>query len=662
MKHTQPTLVVMAAGMGSRFGGLKQIQPVNDAGDLIIDFSLLDAWRAGFRDVVFVIKQEIEAEFKARIGSRMEKYFRVSYVYQQLEDLPAGFSVPEGRTKPWGTGHAVLSCRHVIDAPFAVINADDFYGRTAFSAIFDFLADNRDERCYTMIGYRVRNTVTEHGSVARGVCQVENGLLTGVTERTKIYKRGDDAAYTEDGENFVHLPGDTIVSMNMWGFTAGMLQELWNRFPAFLNKSLKENPLKCEYFLPSVVNAQLEDGSACVRVLPCEEAWYGVTYREDLDSVRHAIAAMKQRGVYKEDLWQMMDILAPVMERFAILGKPEDFDVYGFGHINNTHLVGTKCGKRYILQKINNHVFKDVPALMENVQAVTEFLREKNDDPRSTLSLVPTVDGKPYLFREEDHSYWRMYDFIEGSICLQQAETPADFYESAVAFGNFQEQLTQFPAETLHETIPNFHNTKDRYRIFRETLAKDPCGRAKEVQAEIDFALAREAEASTLIDLLTAGKLPLRVTHNDTKLNNVMLDAKTRKALCVIDLDTVMPGLSLYDFGDSIRFGAATAAEDEKDLSKVEMSLELFEMYTRGFLSACHGLTELEKEMLPMGAKLMTLECGVRFLTDYIDGDHYFSVHYDGQNLDRCRTQFKLVADMEQKWDAMHNIVREVSK
>jgi len=258
-----------------------------------------------------------------------------------------------------------------------------------------------------------------------------------------------------------------------------------------------------------------------------------------------------------------------------------------------------------------------------------------------------------------DGNFWRVYDFVEDSICLQLPETPEDFYQSAVAFGNFQQQLKDFPAHTLCEVIPNFHNTADRYRLFREALAADVCGRAAQVRDEVEFALAREEEAATLVNMLAAGELPLRVTHNDTKLNNVMLDARTRKPLCVVDLDTVMPGLSLYDFGDSIRFGAATAAEDEKDLSKVWMDLNLYETYTRGFLSACPGLTQNERDMLPMGAKLMTLECGVRFLTDYLNGDVYFSTHYEGQNLDRCRTQFKLVADMESKWDDMKRIVKE---
>lgn len=346
---------------------------------------------------------------------------------------------------------------------------------------------------------------------------------------------------------------------------------------------------------------------------------------------------------------------------FVMDGEPVKCEPYGCGHINHTFLVTTDTGRRYILQMLNGTVFHDPDGLMENVVAITRHIAKKCDDPRMSLHLNLTKDGRLYT-RGRKGNMWRLYDFVEGSICLQAPETPEDFYQSAIAFGTFQQQLADFPAETLHETIPNFHNTPDRYRIFKEALAADSKGRAKQVQPEIDFVLAREKEAGALQRMRDTGELPTRVTHNDTKLNNVMLDADTRKPLCVIDLDTVMPGLAAYDFGDSIRFGAATAAEDEKDLSKMEMSLDQFETFTRGFLTACPGLTARERETLPLGAKLMTLECGVRFLTDYLQGDVYFSIHYPEHNLDRARTQFKLVADMEKKWDDMAAIVARLSE
>lgn len=298
----QPTLVILAAGMGSRFGGLKQITAVDDFGHAIIDFSMFDAYRAGFRKLVFIIKHEIEEDFKAAVGRRAEKYFDVKYVYQQLDKLPEGYTVPEGRVKPWGTGHAVLCCRDVIDGPFAVINADDFYGASAYSALYGFLSQDRPENEHAMVAYLLRNTVTENGSVARGICQVEDGLLTGVVERTRIEKRGSDGAYTEDGESWVPLSGDVPVSMNCWGFNRGMLDELEARFPAWLDENLPVNPAKCEYFLPYVTNALIKEGKGAVHVLPCHEAWYGITYKEDMPNVVAAIAAMRRAGVYPKKL------------------------------------------------------------------------------------------------------------------------------------------------------------------------------------------------------------------------------------------------------------------------------------------------------------------------------------------------------------------------
>ena len=302
MTH-EPTLVIMAAGMGSRFGGLKQMTPVDEEGHFIIDFSLYDAYQAGFRRVAFIIKREIEQTFRETIGARMEKWFHVDYVYQELDRLPEGFAVPEGRRKPWGTAHAVACCRGVVEGPFAVINSDDFYGRGAYEAIYRFLTENKAPHHYAMLGYQLRNTVTEFGSVARGVCHVQDGMLLDITERTKIFKRGQDAAYTEDGETFVPLSGDTQVSMNFWGFTPEILDEIWAAFPAFLTENLPVNPEKCEFYLPTFVGSRLAEGKVRVRVLPCMETWHGVTYKEDLDSVKSAIGQLKREGKYPARLW-----------------------------------------------------------------------------------------------------------------------------------------------------------------------------------------------------------------------------------------------------------------------------------------------------------------------------------------------------------------------
>ncbi len=357
-----------------------------------------------------------------------------------------------------------------------------------------------------------------------------------------------------------------------------------------------------------------------------------------------------------------MTQLEQALQAFVLRGEVIFCQRYGCGHINETYCLACDSGTMYILQLVNSSIFKKPWELMENVDAVTKFLSARVSDPRGSLRMLPTKDGKAY-FVDSEGGHWRLFPFITDSLCLQKPESPEDFRQSAIAFGQFQKTLADFPAATLHEPIPNFHNTVDRYRQFHEALDADCMGRAKDCQAEIDFFLEREKEAGCIVDKLADGRLPLRVTHNDTKLNNVMLDFDTRKPLCVIDLDTIMPGSSLYDFGDSIRFGAATAPEDETDLSKVSTSMELFRTYTEGFLEACgDSLTELEIEMLPIGAKMMTLECGLRFLTDYLNGDTYFRSHREGQNLDRARTHISMVADMEAKMPEMLKIVQEARK
>ena len=346
------------------------------------------------------------------------------------------------------------------------------------------------------------------------------------------------------------------------------------------------------------------------------------------------------------------------IEHFPISGRAVTCERYGEGHINQTYLVETDSGAKYILQRLSNVAFHDIPGLMDNIIRVTQHIAAKTDREDGTLHFLPSDGGKYYHVDDEGYS-WRCYRFVDA-LCIQAPESEEDFYQSAVAFGTFQDQLRDFPADTLTETIPKFHNTPDRYRKFREALQADRCGRAKDVEKEIAFYLEREEAGGALQRMLDSGELPLRVTHNDTKLNNVLLDAKTRKAVCVIDLDTVMPGLAAYDFGDSIRFGAATGSEDEKNLKKVSMDLNLYRVFARGFLGSCPGLTEKERESLPLGAKIMTLECGLRFLTDYLDGDRYFGIAYPEQNLDRARSHIKLVSHMENKWDEMERIIREL--
>ena len=361
--------------------------------------------------------------------------------------------------------------------------------------------------------------------------------------------------------------------------------------------------------------------------------------------------------------------LEEALYAFKLGEKASYVKPFGAGHINDTYAVyvGEGAGElRYVMQRINTAVFKKPLEVMENIFGVTEYLRRQilargGDADRETLSYLKTKAGEPY-YEDADGSPWRCYNFIADSVCIESVRTPQDFYNSGKSFGAFLCALEGYPADTLHETIEKFHDTRKRLADFDTALARDVKSRARRARPEIAFVQARRTDCPVLMELLEIGELPLRVTHNDTKLNNILFDEKTGEGLCVIDLDTIMPGLALNDYGDSIRFGATTAAEDEPDLSKVHFSLELFEAYTKGYLEAAgSALTPKEKEYLPWGAKLMTLECGMRFLTDYLEGDTYFRVTHPAHNLERCRTQFKLVADMEAHWAEMQAIVKKYS-
>lgn len=353
----------------------------------------------------------------------------------------------------------------------------------------------------------------------------------------------------------------------------------------------------------------------------------------------------------------MTDSINEILRQFNIETKTIP---YGNGHINDTYLCKERAG--YIIQRINTDVFKEPVKVMDNITAVTSHLREKiladkGDPSRETLNVVKTKSGDNMYVSAAGNCY-RAYEYIRDNITKETAQTPDDLYQAGKAFGKFQNRLADFPSDSLYETIPDFHNTRKRFGDFKDAVLNDICGRAKCVKEEIEFAFSRENITGTVVDLLNEGKLPLRVTHNDTKLNNVLFDSETNDAICVIDLDTVMPGSLLYDYGDALRFGASSAAEDETNLDKVYFDLDKFTAFTKGFLAElAPSITEKEKELLPFSVKLLTFECGIRFLGDYLNGDVYFKTHHPGHNLDRARTQFKLVSDIEKKTDEMKKII-----
>ena len=355
-----------------------------------------------------------------------------------------------------------------------------------------------------------------------------------------------------------------------------------------------------------------------------------------------------------------------ISSKFKVCGQYLSCEPYGEGHINQTFLLITKCEQRnfkYILQRINSNLFTNVEKLMNNIKLVTEFAREKivergGNPDRESLTVVDCIDGKPYYFDGEN--YFRVYLFIDDATAYQVVEKPEHFYQSAIAFGNFANLLAQFDASKLYEPLPNFHNTVKRFEALEKAIAENKSGRKQEVLPEIEFALARKDLAGKIVSKLESGIIPLKVTHNDTKLNNVLIDNASDKAVAVIDLDTIMPGTICYDFGDSIRFGCNPAAEDEKDLSKVNFSISLFEEYVKGYVSSLKGtISKAEADHLALGAIMMTYECGIRFLTDHLDGDVYFRIKRENHNLDRARTQFKLVKDMEEQFEQMNAIVNK---
>ncbi len=359
-------------------------------------------------------------------------------------------------------------------------------------------------------------------------------------------------------------------------------------------------------------------------------------------------------------------LLHEVLDAFDFGGHVLTTQRYGHGHVNDTFLVHTHAPSEaeghFILQRLSCVAFKHPDQVMSNVMGVSEYLgdqiqRQGGNRARESMAFIRPRSGQPY-YTDSEGGAWRSYPFIDNINCFDTAETPSVFASSGRAFGRFQRMLSGYPAETLYETIPNFHNTEDRLAKLKAAVAADPLDRVKNCRDEIEFALSRESDCSVVVEAQRQGILPLRVTHNDTKLNNVLMDPVTGDGVCVIDLDTVMPGLSVNDFGDSIRFGANHCAEDERDLSKMYLDLELFAAYTEGFLDGAAGsLTDAEISYMPWGARLMTLECGMRFLTDYLEGDVYFHTQRKDQNLDRCRTQFKLVSDMETHWEEMTEIV-----
>ncbi len=668
--------------MATRYGSLKQLEPFGPHGETILDYSVYDAAKAGFGKVVFVIRKSIEAEFRKATARKYGGSITVEHVLQDLHALPAGFTLPDNREKPWGTGHAVWTAASIIKEPFAIINGDDFYGRQSFQLMADFLKATPPDRQYGLVGFQLKNTLSPHGAVSRGICEIDDSdNLVSVTEQTHLVQSGKGIVARTTDEQEVLFIGEEMVSMNLIGFTPDVFPYFETYFKEFL--TTHPHDLKAEFYLPDVLNSLVQSREAQVKVLLSSEKWFGVTYPDDKAVVIRNIHTLISAGVYPENLWpqpqhNLQNKMAPgkeaaynlhlIAEQFAIKGEAADIKPHGSGYIHDTfHVVNKQpVSPDYLLQRVNHQVFKNVPALMGNIQLVTTHLRKKlaaipgaNPDTE-VLRLVPLKDGQLF-YQDAAGNYWRMYEFLPHTRSYDIVHTAQQAYEGGKAFGTFQALLADMDANLLHETIPDFHNIAYRLRLFREAIARNPENRVKEVPDEIAFVEARAEVMTSILKLGQAGELPLRITHNDTKFNNVLLNEQD-EAQCVIDLDTVMPGYVAYDFGDAIRTTVNTASEDEKDIEKISVNMDLFEAFTRGFLKETAGfLTNTEIRSLAMGCLLLPFIMGLRFLTDYIDGDTYYKINFPGHNIQRSRAQFRLVQKLEEQYDLLQSTIQDIA-
>ena len=636
----EPTLIILAAGLGSRYGGLKQLDAFLPQDKTIIEYSLYDAYKAGFRKFVIVIKKENEDAVKQMVQHSFDDHFDITYVYQ---------TPWEDRLKPLGTAHALYCCKEAVSGAMGIINGDDYYGYESFVKLYYFLKTKADALHYAMVGYRLENTLSHFGGVSRGICYEEDGYLKTVQECTGIY---DD-----DGQIKCDLPmileRDQIVSMNMWGFDDHIFNEIEHYLQLFLENDYKNNPQKAEFYLPAVFDSLIKEEKVRVHILKSDAKWYGVTYKEDRQEVIDGITQQLdhyQTNLADHDL--VLKKIKNIAQQFKINGEIVQILLNQSGNINDTYQVITTKG-HYLLQRINHHIFKNVDGLMNNMALVTQHLSAMG---QTTLEIINTKDERLYL--AEEGNYYRIFKFILNSFTYDRSERVEDFYRTAKCFGAFFKNLRDFDASKLMETIPDFHNTPVRYQQFETSLKSGDPMRIAEAKAEIEALIERKNISQRLYELYEAGEILQRVCHNDTKLSNILMDKTTREPICVIDFDTIMPGFIGYDFGDALRSGANHTYEDNADLNEVYFDLELFEAFTKGFLESLKDtLTIGEINALVDGVKVIVYEQTLRFLSDYLDGDRYYKTSFPKHNLIRARNQLTLLLDIEKKEASMREII-----
>jgi len=644
------TLAIMAAGLGSRYGGLKQLDNIDAEGFSIIDYSIHDAVQVGFNDVVFIIRRELQDSFAKRFSHLNSDKLKISYVFQETTDLPVEFA-NTSREKPWGTGHALLALRHSVKNNFALINADDFYGREAFKVLYNQLFTSKENSTYFMVGYKLKNTLSPFGSVSRGECHVnKTNNLKEIVERTKIERKDNKIVYFDTYGQSTALNENILVSMNFWGFTTSVFMYAESLFNEFLNNH--HNNSESEFYIPIIVNSLIGNNSISVKVLNTDSKWSGITYKEDKEQIIKTVKNMKSLGIYPESLWQDHEIKY-IFSQFNHNEVYKNHTILTNGHINDTYKIEAS-DTEFILQKINSAIFPNTEELINNKVTVSKHL--KNNSNYKVSDYLLTINNT-FLYHDAKDTIWSLSTYIKQTVTHLIPINEDMAKQAGLLLGDFHKSMKGYDVTSLHEVIPNFHNLSFRTLQYENALKYGDKDLIKEAKSLIDLIEELSADAQYLDSLKSSGGLPLRVTHNDAKLSNMLFDEVTGKATSIIDLDTIMSGIIHYDVGDAIRSICSTCNEDEEDLLKIDFNLEYYKAFMMGFLSVMNfHLSDIEKQTLPLAIKYMLYEQSLRFLTDHLNGNIYYKVNFPEHNLVRAKNQLKLLEIINEKFDEIKNI------
>ena len=649
------TLAIMAAGLGSRYGGLKQLDIIDSEKNAIIDYSIYDAIQAGFNHITIIIRRELHDSFLEKFSHLKPNQIKISYVFQEITDLPGEFANTP-REKPWGTGQALLALRHTITTNFALINADDYYGRDAFKTMYNALFSSNEKQTFFMVGYKLKNTLSPFGSVSRGECYVsETNALKKVIERTKIDKKGSHIKYKDSNGNSTILDGGTIVSMNFWGFTPSIFTYAKSMFIEFLKEN-HGNP-KSEFYLPLIASNLIKNNIALVKVLNTDSVWHGITFKEDKKHLVNAIEHMKSSKIYPKKLWKP----SPTESIFNEFNHNEVYiKHFGLtsGHINDTYKIETLSGNDFVLQKINTSIFSNTKQLISNKVSVSQYL--KKNSSYSVSDFIKTIKND-YLAIDAEGGIWTLCNFINNTEVFTAPKSKEIVRQAGKLLGDFHVSMKNYDVESLFETIKDFHNLNYRNKQYKEALKNASIAVIENIQDEINLLTQFKEGAEYIDQLKTTGQIPIRVTHNDAKLSNMLFNMTSKKAAALIDFDTIMPGIIHYDIGDAIRSICSVAEEDEANLDKVLFDINNYKIFMEGFLPIVKSsLTDIEKKTISYSIKYMLYEQSMRFLTDYLNGNIYYKVDYPEHNLVRTRNQLRLLEIINNQFEEIESKTKDI--